>query len=45
MFLAKSVLSSKACISDGMGGCLSAYGFGSLYMWKGTMSFEIYLYI
>ncbi len=37
-----SVFSSKASISDGMGG-ISAYGMGSLHVLEGTMNAERYI--
>ncbi len=38
-----SAFSSKASISDGMGGCISAYGMGSLNVLEGTMNAERYI--
>ncbi len=37
-----SAFSSKASISDGMGG-ISAYGMGSLHVLEGTMNAERYI--
>ncbi len=38
-----SAFGSKASISDGMGGCISAYGMSSLHVMEGTMNAERYI--
>ncbi len=40
-----SALSSEACISDGIWGCMSACGMGSLHIWKGTINAERYIQV